>query len=526
MSLYDCIAPTWQGVYLEGVHRLLSPPPAAQPQYVGPELGRWVNNWVTRKMLLYMQHKRRHEPRQPPEVWQKFGQLFLPKWDRDFVRRALWRKLPLGTRMERLGGKLCPLDGRVEDHEHVSRHCMFGAFMQSTVRKAFGLVDSGGVKVEPSRLLRDFPLLSITTTQGLLLWAGLKAQWNLWCRAKYQHQPATLDEFIAGWAGVLRRWRAESNMSVPRCDLFLFINILDGWFDNPAMPGIFQGPPQQPTTVGGGPQVDKLQVKEAKWGAYKTKVVAELETLSGEGWTVVYTDGSAKVVRGWAQAGFGAWYGPGSPRNISDFVPLGEKQSVSRAEIRGVLHAVRSRQWEEHMVVVLDSECVFKGITQWSSKWQRHEWRVSGREVEHKELWMAVLAERELAGDRLQVRWVPSHLGVAGNEEADQLAEQGRLLHPYNEESPPKRRRLEQQWEELGLEEMSSGEGEASDSGYSLSTGSLLGEGDTSGASSSLSSQGWVDSEEYSTDVSDNPRKRGRRAEPSVMVPGGAFMDI
>ena len=281
LSLYDNIAPTWQGVYLEGVHRLLSPPTAAQPQYAGPELGR-------------------HERRQPPEVWQTFGQLFLHKWDQDFIRRALWRKLALGTRMDRLGGKLCPLDGRVEDHEHVFCHCMFGAFMQSTVRKAFGLVESGGVQVEPSRLLRDFPLLSLTSTQGLLLWAGLKAQWKVRCRAKYQHQPSTLDEFIAGWAGVLRRWRAESNMSVPRRDLFLFVKILDGWFDKRAMPGIFQGPPQQPTTVGGKPQVDKLQAKGEKWGAYKAKVVAELETMGGEGWTVVYTDGSAKVVRGWA----------------------------------------------------------------------------------------------------------------------------------------------------------------------------------------------------------------------------------
>ena len=254
--------------------------------------------------------------------------------------------------------------------------------------------------------------------------------------------------------------------------------------------------------------------------------LAELETMAGEGWTVVYTDGSAKVVRGWAQAGFGAWYGPNALRNASDFVPLGEKQSVSRAELRGVLHAVRDRQWEERMVVVLDSEYVFKGITQWSSKWQRHQWRVSGREVEHKDLWIAVLAERELAGDRLQVRWVPSHLGVEGNEGADQLAEQGRLLHPYNEESPPKRRRLEQQWEELGLEEMSSGEGEASDSGYLFTTGSLFGEGDSSGTSTSSDSQGWVDSEDYSTDVSDNPRKRGRRAEPSVLAPGGAFLDL
>ena len=144
LSLYDCIAPTWQGVYLEGVHRLLTPPPAARPQYVGLELGRWMSNWVTRKMLLYMRHKRRHEPRQPPEVWQAFGRLFLPKWDRDFMCRAQWRKLPLGTRMERLGGKLCPLDGRVEDHKHVFRHCMFSAFIQSTVRKALGLVVSGG----------------------------------------------------------------------------------------------------------------------------------------------------------------------------------------------------------------------------------------------------------------------------------------------------------------------------------------------------------------------------------------------
>ena len=170
------------------------------------------------------------------------------------------------------------------------------------------------------------------------------------------------------------------------------------------------------------------------------------------------------------------------------------------------------------MVVVLDSEYVYKGITQWSSKWQRHQWRVSGRDVEHKDLWIAVLAERELAGDRLQVRWVPSHLGVVGNEHADQLAEQGRLLHPYNEESPPKRRCLERQWEELGLEEMSSGEGEASDSGRSFTTGSLIGEEESSGTSTSSGPQGWVDSEDYSTDVSDNPRKRGRRAGPSVLA--------
>ena len=93
------------------------------------------------------------------------------------------------------------------------------------------------------------------------------------------------------------------------------------------------------------------------------------------------------------------------------------------------------------------------------------------------------------------------------------MAEQGRLRHPYNEDSLPKRRRLEQQWEELGLEEMCSGEGEASYSGYLHSTGSLFGEADApeAGPASSLGLLGWGDSDDYSTDVNDNPRKRGRR---------------
>ena len=108
------------------------------------------------------------------------------------------------------------------------------------------------------------------------------------------------------------------------------------------------------------------------------------------------------------------------------------------------------------------------------------------------------------------------------------MAEQGRLQHPYNEDSLPKRRRLEQQWEELGLEEMSSGEGEASDSGYSHSTGSLLGEEGAPEAkpASSLDLLGWGDSDDYSTDVSDNPRKRGRRVEQAVAAPHCALLDL
>ena len=71
-------------------------------------LGRWAHAWSSKKMLLFMQHQRR-------EVWPAFERLCLPKWDKYFIPRCLWKKLPVGTRMERIWGK----DNRVENHEHV-----------------------------------------------------------------------------------------------------------------------------------------------------------------------------------------------------------------------------------------------------------------------------------------------------------------------------------------------------------------------------------------------------------------------
>ena len=37
----------------------------------------------------------------------------------------------------------------------------------------------------------------------------------------------------------------------------------------------------------------------------------------------------------------------------------------------------------ERLVVVLDSEYVCKGVTEWSIKWRRHGWRSRGREIGH-----------------------------------------------------------------------------------------------------------------------------------------------
>ena len=71
--------------------------------------------------------------------------------------------------MECLGGKLCPLDSKVGTHEHVFRHCFFSPFLFDNVRRAVGLVPTPSGAVEPSKLLHEHPLLSLTTTQELIL---------------------------------------------------------------------------------------------------------------------------------------------------------------------------------------------------------------------------------------------------------------------------------------------------------------------------------------------------------------------
>ena len=107
---------------------------------------------------------------------------------------------------------------------------------------------------------------------------------------------------------------------------------------------------------------DPMQLKEAKWGSHKRRLVEELEKMTAEGWVVAYTDGSAKRVRGWMQAGYGVWYGRHVHRNSATHVPSHERQSISRGELGGVLRVALSRQPGERMVIKLDSEYVHHGV--------------------------------------------------------------------------------------------------------------------------------------------------------------------
>ena len=311
---------------------------------------------------------------------------------------------------------------------------------------------------------------------------------------------------------------------------------LQAWGESRVM---FQRTPGAPTTSRKpATQPGTLQEKELKWGEHKKTLLLELERMGQEGWVVVYTDGSAKRVRGWMLAGYGVWYGPHNTRNFSAHVPAHERQSISRGEVRGVLHAMLSRAVGERMVIVLDSEYVFKDITIWTEQWKRHGWRASTGEVGHRDLWEQIDLPRRMGGEQLQVRWVPSHLDVEGNEAADELAGKGRELHLNNLPPLSKRRRVTE-WDALGLEPMvetsdleagpevdSGGGGSSSDTRSSLSSeiGEYLSGSDgeeqysTDVSDTRLGRVVGSDSDEFSTDVSDS-RKRRRREGGRVKRP-------
>ena len=118
-------------------------------------------------------------------------------------------------------------------------------------------------------------------------------------------------------------------------------------------------------------------------------------------------------------------------------------------------------------------------------------------EVGHRDLWEAIL--RESGGGGVQLRWVPSHLNIHGNNGADTLASLGRRLHPYYLFPLSKRRRVTE-WDQLGLEPMAESV-QPSNPDSALDSKS---EGEGMGSSSSSES----DSDGFSTDVNDRAQER------------------
>lgn len=135
---------------------------------------------------------------------------------------------------------------------------------------------------------------------------------------------------------------------------------------------------------------------------------------------VAYTDGACKGNPG--PGGWGAWLSwNGHEKRLCGGEPA---TTNNRMELMGAIQALESLREPCRVTLYTDSSYVMKGITEWMPGWKRKQWRTAdGKPVKNVDLWQRLDAAR--ARHEVDWRWVRGHAGDAGNELADQLANQG-----------------------------------------------------------------------------------------------------
>ena len=136
---------------------------------------------------------------------------------------------------------------------------------------------------------------------------------------------------------------------------------------------------------------------------------------------------------------FGGRYGRRSPRNFSNHIPLGARQSKTRAELWVGLKALRLKQPAELLSVVMDAEVVYKGVTEWMYKWRRHGWVEASGPVGSSDPCQRIHALVILHGDTLSCLWLTRLTVQATNRQTPLRNREGSRTRTvsYTTQKPP-----------------------------------------------------------------------------------------
>jgi hypothetical protein len=235
------------------------------PVSVGPPLPP-PTDWRFSNLIPLRAAQCRPAERQPKEVWALLQQVAMPQALREFVVRALWRKLAVAKRlgdMGIIGTRLCSLCGVVEDHEHALKKCRELSPIVAMVRGLWMPVVRDNQWYEPSRLCLEEPQHSLTTTQGLVMWSGILARWQIRCEVmslrKGWEQRAVLQRLYA----ILNQWRATPRAALRREELEVAQEHLKGYLSG----SIPRGPPT--TDPMGWPDKDRAGKRRRATGTHR-----------------------------------------------------------------------------------------------------------------------------------------------------------------------------------------------------------------------------------------------------------------
>ena len=135
---------------------------------------------------------------------------------------------------------------------------------------------------------------------------------------------------------------------------------------------------------------------------------------------IAYTDGGCAPSNP-GPAGWGAVLVNAASKEaveLSGYIGPGTNQI---AELTAAIEALSHIPAGDSVELVLDSQYVLKGISEWRTGWERRGWKnAKGEPVANLSLWRKLFALTDMR--KVSVRWVKGHSGHPENERADQLA--------------------------------------------------------------------------------------------------------
>lgn len=152
------------------------------------------------------------------------------------------------------------------------------------------------------------------------------------------------------------------------------------------------------------------------------KVIDLEENTQALAYPRIWTDGGCYPNPG--PGGWGVYMEMGS-KAIRSCGTGGQKTTNNRMELQAAIEGLKLIPEDTYAVLYTDSKYVKNGITDWINGWKMRGWvTYSGSPVKNKDLWEELEALNKKR--KVQWEWVKGHQGNKGNEEADDLATQGK----------------------------------------------------------------------------------------------------